>query len=128
MRRLRGDRGDVLVTVLMVPLVLISMLAVVQFALAYHARQVLAGAVQDAAASGARRDSSPGAGAALADRLIGDAAGSLLTSWSTSAGGGEQVTVSASGNVVKVFPLFPTITVRATGAARLERFEAQGSP
>ena len=41
-----------LVTVLMVPLVLIAMLLVVQFGLAYHARQVVAGATQDGAASG----------------------------------------------------------------------------
>ena len=54
---------------LMVPLVLIALLAVVQYGLAYYARQVLAGATQDGAA--ARRSggaSSPGAAQAWPTR------------------------------------------------------------
>jgi Flp pilus assembly protein TadG len=117
------------VTVLMVPLVLIAMLLVVQFGLAYHARQVVAGASQDGAASGARRGSSPGAGAALADDLIAQSAGQLLTSHSSSAStSGDVVTVQSTGRVVRVMPFFPTITVRATASAAVERFEPQGAP
>ena len=118
-----------LVTVLMVPLVLIAMLLVVQFGLAYHARQVVAGATQDGAASGARRDSSGGTGAALADSLIEQGAGTLLVSHSSSgSSSGETVTVVSTGEVVKVMFFFPTITVNAQASARVEEFEPQGAP
>jgi Flp pilus assembly protein TadG len=113
----------------MVPLVLLAMLLVVQYGLAYHARQVVAGASQDGAASGARRGSSAAAGAVLADSLIEGAAGSLLTSHgSTGWTDGDVVTVRSSGDVVRVVPFLPTITVRATASARVEVFEPQGSP
>lgn len=118
-----------LVTVLVVPVVLIAMLLVVQFAFAYHARQVLSGAAQDGAASGARQESSPAAGSALADALIEGSAGAVLTSHSTSAGSdGRRVTVAARGNVVRLLPFFPTITVKASASATLERFDAAGAP
>ena len=113
-------------TVLMVPLVLLAVLAVVQFGLAYYARQVLAGAVQDGAAAGARQDSSPGAGAALAGQLIAEGAGALLSSHSASgSSSGDRVVVEASGQVVSVFPFFSGPTVSATGSATVERFEPQ---
>jgi len=119
----------VLVTVLMVPLVLIAVLAVVQYGLAYHARQVLAGATQDGAAAGARRASSPGAGAGLADSLIEGSAGQLLSSHSsTGSTNGQTVTVVSTGQVVQVMPFFPSITVSASASATTEKFEPQGAP
>jgi Flp pilus assembly protein TadG len=110
-----------------VPVVLLAMLLVVQFGLAYYARQVLAGAAHDAAAAAARERSSPGEGAALAEQLIGEAAGSLLDSHGVSTtSDGDTVTVTASGEVVSLLPFFGTITVTATGSANVERFEPQG--
>lgn len=118
-----------LVTVLVVPVVLIATLLVVQFAFAYHARQVVAGATQDGAASGARRQSSPAAGAELANGLIEASAGAVLASHSTSvANDGRRITVSGRGNVVRLLPFFPTITVAASASATLERFDAAGTP
>jgi Flp pilus assembly protein TadG len=114
--------------VIVVPVVLLAMLLVVQFGLAYYARQVLAGAAHDGAAAGARVDSSPGEGAALAEQLIGEAAGSLLDSYGASADSdGDTVTVTATGEVVSLLPFFGTITVKATGSANVERFEPQGA-
>lgn len=118
-----------LVTVLMVPVVLIATLLVVQFALAYHARQVVAGATQDGAASGALTQSSPAAGAALADGLIEDSAGAVLTSHSTSVtSDGRRITVWGRGSVVRVLPFFPSITVTASASATMERFDPAGAP
>jgi len=117
------------VTVLMTPFVLISVLAVVQYGLAYHARQVVAGATQDGAAAGARRSSSPGAGAGLADSLIAGSAGQLLTSHSSNASSdGNVVTVVSTGQVIQVLPFFPSITVSASASAAVEKFAPQGSP
>ena len=113
----------------MVPVVLITVLFVVQFGLAYYARQVLAGAAQDGAAAGARQNSSPETGGALADQLIAEAGGSLFESFGSSAStNGEVVTVTASGEVVSLLPFFGTLTVSATASAHVERFRPQGAP
>lgn len=113
---------------LIVPLVLVTMLFVVQFALAYYARTVVAGAAQDGASAGARRDSSAAAGAALAESLAEEGAGALLTSHSSSAStDGDVVSVTVEGEVVSLLPFVGTITVKATSSARVEEFEAQGA-
>jgi Flp pilus assembly protein TadG len=125
----RSDRGEVTATVLMVPVVLLTVMFVLQFGLAYYARQVVAGAAQDGAAAGARQSSSPGVGSALADQLIAEAGGSLFESFGSSAAtDGDVVTVTSSGEVVSLLPFFGTITVSAKAAAHMERFEPQGGP
>ena len=113
----------------MVPLILLAMLFVVQYGLAYYARQVLAGATQDGASAAARQDSSPDSGAALAQNIIGERAGSHLDSYSASAtSDGETITVAASGEVVSLLPFFGTITVKAQATAKVESFDPQGAP
>lgn len=113
----------------MVPFIIIGMMLVVQFGLAMYARQVVAGAAQDGAAHGALQGSSPGAGQAVTDSLVSGSAGHLLTGYNSSvASNGDIVTVTASGNVVKVFPFFPTITVSGSGSATVEEFVPEGSP
>lgn len=113
----------------MVPFILVGMMMVVQFGLAYYAQQVMAGAAQDGAASGARDGASPAAGQAVADDLARSGASHLLTSYSSSStSGANTITVTTRGNVIKVFPLFPSITVSATGSASIEQFVPQGSP
>lgn len=114
-------------TVLMVPVVLVAMMLVVQFGLAYHARQVVAGAAQDGAATAARRDSSIDAGIGLTDALITTSAGQLLRSHSvTGSRSGDVINVTASGEVIRLLPLFPTVQVSATGSATVEQFRPQG--
>lgn len=126
--RQRDDRGEVTATVLMIPVVLLAVLFVVQFALAYHARQVLAGATQDGAAAAARVDASPADGAELARTLIESSAGNLVDDASVSAEGGAQtVTVRASAQVVSLIPFVGGITVRASSTAKLETFDPQGA-
>ena len=115
-------------TVLVVPLVLITVLLVVQFALAYYARTVVAGSAQDAAAAAARRGSSTAEGIALADSLVEQGAGSLLSAHSvTAAEDGRVVSVTVQGEVGSLLPLFGTISVSATGTALVETFAAQGA-
>jgi Flp pilus assembly protein TadG len=115
-------------TVIVVPVVLLTMLFVVQYGLAYYARQVLAGAAHDGAAAAARERSNPSQGAALAEQLISEAGGSLFGSYQASAASdGDTVTVTATGEVVSLLPFFGTITVTATGSANVERFEPQGA-
>ena len=118
-RRCRGDRGEVTATVLMVPLVLLAMMLVVRFRLAYAAcAQMVSGAAQDGAAA-ATSASPPEVGAALAEQLISEGAGSLLTSHSASGSSdGERVYVEASGDVVTVLPFFRRSRSRQPGRRR----------
>lgn len=112
----------------MVPVVLLAMLLVVQFALAYYARTVIAGAAQDGAAAAARRDASVEEGAGLTESLLNEAASSLLDSHTVSASStGASVTIEVEGEVVSLLPFFGTITIRATGTAAVEQFEPQGA-
>jgi Flp pilus assembly protein TadG len=111
----------------MVPLVLVALLFVVQFGLAYYARTVLAGAAQDGAAAAARQDSSPAEGELLAQTLVEEAAGGLFGSHNaTASSDGDTETLAMTGEVASVLPFFGTITVRATGHAHVERFRPQG--
>ncbi len=113
---------------LMVPVVLLAMLLVVQFALAYYARTVIAGAAQDGASAAARQNASTGDGITLTDSLVSDAAGSLLDSHDVTASAtGDVVTVEVRGEVVSLLPFFGTITVRAVASAPIEQFEPQGA-
>ena len=116
-------------TVISMPLILIGVLLAVQVGLAYHARQVVSGAVQDGAASGAMFGFDEQDGAATAETLIDASAGNLVSGLMTNGvRSGDVVTVSASATVVKVFPLFPTFTVSAESSAVVERFRPQGEP
>jgi len=110
------------VTVLMIPFIIVGMMAVVQFGIAAYARQVVAGAAQDGADTAARYNSSVGAGQATADGLATSAGGHLMSNYSSSGSSdGEIVTIRTQADVVSVFPLFPTITVRGSGSASIER-------
>lgn len=99
---------------------------VVQFALAYYSQQVLAGAAQDGAVAGARRDSTPEAGRDLALDLVEQAGSSLLRSHEGEvAVRTEQVVVTLRGEVVSLIPFRESIMVEASGSAPLERFRPQ---
>lgn len=112
---------------LMVPVVLVAVLFVVQFGLAYYARHVIAGAAADGAAAASRAGSNVDAGGALTSQLIDESAGSLLDTYSVdSSSDGSVVTVTVSGEVVGVLPLLGTITVTSTASAHVERFRPQG--
>jgi Flp pilus assembly protein TadG len=125
---LGGDRGEVTATVIVVPVVLLAVLLVVQYGLAYYAHQVAAGAAHDGAAAAARQHSDPGEGAAVAQQLVSEGGGSLFASYhATASTDGDTVTVTVSGHAVTLLPFFPTITVKASGSAAVERFQAQGA-
>lgn len=124
-RRLRGDDGTTIQAIVVLPTMLIAMMLVVQFGLAMHARQVMAGAAQDGAAAGAASDSSPGAGVAVTDQLVTSTVGGLVNNYSSSVtSNGTDITITVRGDATKVFPLFPTISLSASSSATLERFRS----
>jgi len=125
-RRFRGDEGTTIQAIVVLPTLLIAMMLVVQFALAMHTRQVMAGAAQDGAAAGAAADSSPGAGLAVTDSLVTSTVGGLVDDYSSSVtSNGADVTITVRANATKIFPLFPTITMTASASANVERFRPQ---
>lgn len=110
---------------LMVPTFVVMMLAIVQFGLAMYTKSVLAGAAQDGAAHAAVVRS-PGAGQEVTDQLVSSSAGQLVVGYGSSAAhNGDLITVTVQANVVKVFPLFPTISVSASGSGAVEGFRPQ---
>lgn len=109
------------------PLVLLGVMLIVQFGLAYHAQNVLSGAAQDGAAAGARTDGTPADGAAVTQQLIDVSASSLLTSSSTTAERrGDRVVVTVTGEVVSLIPFVDSLTVRASASSPTEDFFPQG--
>ena len=114
-------------TVIVVPVVLLAMLLVVQYGLAYYARQVVAGAAHDGAAAAARERSNPAQGRRWLSSSSAKPAGPCSTPTRRPRHDGDTVTVTATGEVVSLLPFFGTITVTATGSANVERFEPQGA-
>lgn len=115
------------VTVLMVPFVLVATMLVVQFGLAAYARHVAAGASQDGADTAAAFEADAGRGEAVARMLFDASAGQLTTSTRTASAASETtITVTVTADVVRVLPLFPAITISATGSANRERFVPEG--
>lgn len=126
-RRLRGDRGETIQAIVVLPVLLIMIMLIVQFGLALHARQVMAASAQDGAAAGAALDSSPGGGKAVTDGLVNSTIGGLVVDYTSAPSiSGDQLTITTRATAKKVFPLFPTLTLTASGSATFEEFEAQG--
>ncbi|MFV0259844.1 MAG: pilus assembly protein [Acidimicrobiales bacterium] len=110
-------------------LVLVAAMLAVQIALAYYAQQVMAGAAQDGAVAGARRDASVDDGRAVAADLVDAAGSSLLVSSSVDAAETDgRVTVTVSGQVVSLIPFRSGFTVSATSSAPVEQFRPQADP
>ena len=127
-RRQRDERGEVTSTTVIVPLVLLSVMVVVQFGLAYHVKNVLAGAAQDGAAAAARVDASAADGATVAETLVNESASPLLADHTISAAvAGDRVVVTIEASVVSLIPFIDGIAVTAVGSAPIEQFHPQGS-
>ncbi len=116
-------------TTIVVPLVLAALLAIVQFGLAYHGRRVLAGAANDGAAAGARAGATASDGAAVADDLLRQSGSGVLRSYAAVGSvSGDRVVIVTSADVVKILPFLPTMHLRASASAAVERFRPEGTP
>jgi Flp pilus assembly protein TadG len=128
LRLLGGERGQSMVEfALALPVLLLILIGVVQFALVYHARDVASTAVQEGARLAAAEGRTPAEGAARAHEVLesglGPSAGGFaVTAQST----GETMVVRTEGD----YPLFiPWVTgrsipIEATAEVRLEGFRS----
>ncbi len=110
----------------MVPVAMVLLLAVVQFALWAHAAQV----VQLAASEGDRVTRSTGgnvtAGAARAESVL-SASGSVVTATSASAsiGSGDEAVITVTGRAESVLPWL-VLPVSATQTGPVQEFRTSG--
>ena len=114
-------------SVLASSVILLAMLLVVQFALAYYARQVLAGAAQDGAVAGARLGATTAEAEAVAADLVTQAGSTLVESPTIEAATvGDRMVVTVRGSAVSLLPFRRSIPVSATASAPVEEFHPQG--
>ena len=127
-QRVQGDDGAATTAlVLILPAVLFTVMVVVQFALAFHARQVLTQAAQDAAFAGSARDATPDTASTVANRVIGAAGTGLVRDVVvTVTDGATSVHVSIDATVVSVVPGL-ALHVDGDAESPTETFQPQAS-
>lgn len=122
-RALRGDRGSVSAElVIATPLLLMMLLAIVQFALWSHATHIAQAAASQGLAVARSQNGTAAAGTSSAQQLLDQLAGGPLTgSAVTSDRGAASASVNVSGTATSVVP-FLTLPVHAEAVGPVERF------
>jgi Flp pilus assembly protein TadG len=123
---LRGDRGAVSVElVLATPLLLLLLLAIVQFALWSHATHIAQAAASQGLAAARVQDGSAAEGSAAAQRVLDQLGRGPLTNSSVDTSGDAAVaSVRVTGEASMVIPLL-RLPVHAEAVGPVERFVAQ---
>ncbi|WP_216211067.1 TadE/TadG family type IV pilus assembly protein [Amycolatopsis aidingensis] len=126
---LRGDRGAVTVElVLATPLLLLALLAIIQFAVWSHATHVAQAAASQALAAARTQDGTTSAGQAAGQRLLADlAAGPLREPHITVSRSPAVVSVSVRGEATAVLPGVH-LHVHAEAFGEVERFVPDTAP
>ena len=115
------------VVVLILPVVLLLVMLVVQFALAFHARQVVTAAAQDAAFAATAADAQPDTATVTASRVITAGGSGLVHDVNVTVDdNGDRVHVDVTATVTSVVPGFD-LTVTGTAESPTERFRPQTS-
>jgi Flp pilus assembly protein TadG len=122
-RVLRGDRGSVSVElVIATPLLLLMLLAIIQFALWSHATHIAQAAASQGLAAARAQDGTAAAGSASAQQMLNQLDAGPLTGASVNA---DRSVVSASvrisGTATSVIP-FLHLPVHAEAVGPVERF------
>ena len=132
MARVRGESGSVTAAVMVFPLLLMMVMLVIQFALAYHSKAVLTAAAQDGTRAAQAAAGDVDAGTAEAAAVVADSAGSLIDNLDIDVAlstDGDIVTTSVAGRVVSLVPI-PGLRLRVTGTASgpVEQFRPERAP
>lgn len=118
-----GDRGEVTVElVIATPLLMLALLAIIQFAVWSHATHVAQGATSEALAAARTQHGTTGTGLAAGRRLLEDlAAGPLRNPDLEVTRGADTVSVTITGEAAAVLPGVH-LPVHAEASGRTERF------
>jgi Flp pilus assembly protein TadG len=123
-RRCRGERGSTSTAIVM-PVLLMMIWLVLQFALAAHAKHLVTAAAQDSATAAARLDAGSASGEAVANDLIAQSGGGVTRNVAIATSRtGDVVSVTVEADVVRVVP-FLDLHVSATASASIEQFESE---
>jgi Flp pilus assembly protein TadG len=122
-RALRGDRGSVSVElVIATPLLLLMLLAIIQFALWSHATHIAQAAASQGLAAARAQDGTAAAGAAGAQQMLNQLDSGPLTGASVNADrNATAASVRISGTATSVVP-FLHLPVHAEAVGPVERF------
>lgn len=122
-RALRGDRGSVSAElVIATPLLLLMLLAIVQFALWSHATHIAQAAASQGLAVARSQNGTAAAGTSSAQQLLDQlASGPLTGSTVASDRNAASASVRVSGTATSVVP-FLSLPVHAEAAGPVERF------
>ncbi|MEV6639664.1 TadE/TadG family type IV pilus assembly protein [Amycolatopsis sp. NPDC051371] len=118
-----GDRGEITVElVIATPLLLLALLAIIQFAVWSHATHVAQAAASEALAAARTQYGTTGTGLAVGRRLLEDlAAGPLRNPALEVSRGADTVSVSVRGEAAAVLPGMH-LHVHAEASGEAERF------
>ena len=121
-----GERGAATTAlILILPVVLLTVMVVVQFALAYHARQVLTAAAQDAAFAATASGASPDTATNTAQHVVDSAGSGLVHDVMIQVSGDtDEIRVELTATVSSVVPGLE-LTVSGSSAAPTERFRPE---
>ena len=123
------EQGSVTATTLVFPVLLLLVLLVVQFALAYHAKTIVTAAAQDAARATERNAGDLAAGRAAAQQVLDDDARNLLghSRIDVTVDAGDNVTARVTAQVTALIPI-PGLRLEVSGRAGgpTERFRPEG--
>lgn len=119
----RGDRGAVSVElVIATPLVLLVLLAIVQFAVWSHATHIAQAAASQGLATARVQDGTAAAGTASAQQMLDQLARGPLSGASVNiTRGADSASVRITGTATRVIP-FLSLPVHAEAAGPVERF------
>jgi Flp pilus assembly protein TadG len=119
--RLRGSRGEVIGAVILLPVVVTMVFLVIQAALVFHARSIVAAAAEDAARAAQMEQGTAADGRAVAQSILAGSAGLIPAPTVTIERSATSVSVTVSATVRGPIPwLHPTVTAGAGGP--VERF------
>ena len=119
----RGERGlATLEVALITPVLLLVVLGLVQFALWYHAEQVVTAAAQEAAAQASLLSGSPAKAAQRAQVLL-DGLSSIAQGEQVAVGppDTESISVSVTARLNGILPGVVSLPLKATATAHLEK-------
>lgn len=125
-RKVEGGAATVEVVIIF-PLLLLTLLLVVQFGLWYHGRHVALAAAEEGTRAARVDGGSAAAGAARARRFLHDLGSSVLVNPQVSASRDQEVAhVEVSGQALNVVPLL-RLPIRAASQGPVERFRGISS-
>ncbi len=122
--RVRDERGatSLVQTVLIAPVLLLTLMTIVQFGLLFHAKNVAENAAQEGAAAGRRFDGSESSAEERARRFLDELGPGMLTTRDVRVDRtAETATVTVTGSVVSLVPGLD-LEIEETASGPVERY------